>query len=90
MPSSSSPNGRYYLPETPSLELSGIECWTADFAGKFIEEQVFKSMKILGAWRRAEMKDFLLYPNKTSQDLDLNVRQKFTNDKAYTNSKFGL
>jgi hypothetical protein len=90
MPSSSSPAGRYYMPETPPLEPSGLECWTADLADKFIEERVLKSKKILSALRQANMKDWLLYLERTSQDLDLAVRQKFANDKAYTNNKFEL
>jgi hypothetical protein len=51
MPSSSSPACRYYMPETPPEEPSGLECWTTDLADKFIEERVLKSKKILGALR---------------------------------------
>ena len=36
------------------------------------------------------MKDQLLYPNRISQDPDLAVRQKFANDKAWTNKNFEL
>jgi hypothetical protein len=61
------------MPETPPLELSGLECWTTDLGDKFIAEQVRKSKRILTAQRRAEMKDFLLYPNRICQDLDLAV-----------------
>jgi hypothetical protein len=42
------------------------------------------------AQRRADMKDWLLHPNKVSKDPDLAVRQKWANDKAYTNTKFEL
>jgi hypothetical protein len=63
MPSSSLLVGRYYMPETPPLEQSGLKCWTTDLADRFIAEQVLKSKRILTAQRRAEMKDFLLYPN---------------------------
>jgi hypothetical protein len=66
MPSSSSPNGRYYMPETPPPELSGLECWTEDLAEKFIIDQVAKSKRILTAQRRADMKDWLLHPNRIS------------------------
>ena len=82
MPNSSSPTGRYYLPETPPPERSGLECWTADLLEKFIIERVPKSKRILTAQRRAEMKDWLLHPSRISQDPDLIVRQKFANDKA--------
>jgi hypothetical protein len=61
------------MPETPPLEPSGLECWTADLADKFIAEQVPKSKSILTAQQRAEMKDFLLYPGRISRDLDLAV-----------------
>jgi hypothetical protein len=87
---SSSPSGRYYMPETPPLEPSGLECWAADLAEKFLDEQVPKSKKILTAQRRADIKDWLLNPNKVSKDPDLAVRQKWANDKAYTNTKFEL
>jgi hypothetical protein len=36
------------------------------------------------------MKDWLLHPNRRSQDPDLVVRQKFANDKAWTNKNFEL
>lgn len=78
------------MPDTPPPEPSGLECWTADLADKFIEERATKSKKILTARRRADMKDWLLYPERTSQDPDPLVRQKFANDKAYTNNKFEL
>jgi len=90
MPSSSSPAGRYYMPETPPPELSGLECWTADLAEKFLDERVRKSKRILTAQRRADMKDWLLYPNKRSQDPNPVTRQKFANDKAWTNKHFEL
>jgi hypothetical protein len=90
MPSSSSPVGRYYMPESPPPELSGLECWTADLSDKFIAEQVVKSKRILTAGRRADMRDWLLHPNRISQDPDLAVRQKFANDKAWTNKNFEL
>ena len=57
MPDSSSPVGRYYMPESPPPELSGLECWTKDLSEKFIAEQVPKSKRILTARRRADMKD---------------------------------
>jgi hypothetical protein len=78
------------MPETPPPEPSGLECWTADLADKFLEEQVLKSKKILSAQRRADIKDWLSYPERTSRDLDLAVRQKLANNKAYTNNKFEL
>jgi hypothetical protein len=90
MPNSSSPVGRYYMPKTLPLKPLGLECWTADLAGKFIAEQVLKSKRILTAQRQAEMKDFLLYPNRISQDLDPIARQKFANDKAWTLKHFEL
>jgi hypothetical protein len=90
MPGSSSPAGRYYMPETPPPELSGLECWPKDLAEKFITEQVPKSKRILTAQRRADMKDWILYPDRTSQDRDPLVRQKFANDKAWTNQHFEL
>jgi hypothetical protein len=78
------------MPETPPPEPSGLECWTADLADKFLEEQVLKSKKILSAQRRADIKDWLSYPERTSRDLDLAVQQKLANNKAYTNNKFEL
>jgi hypothetical protein len=78
------------MPETPPPEPSGLECWTADLADRFIAEQVLKSKRILTAQRRAEMKDFLLYPNRISQDPDPIVRQKFANNKAWTRKHFEL
>jgi hypothetical protein len=78
------------MPETPPLEPSGLECWTADLANRFIAKQVIKSKRILTAQRRAEMKDFLLYPNQISQDPDPIARQKFANDKAWTLKHFEL
>jgi hypothetical protein len=68
MPSSSSLIGRYYMPKTLPPELLGLECWTTDLADKFIAKQVLKSKRILTAQRRAEMKDFLLHPNRISQN----------------------
>jgi hypothetical protein len=53
------------MPKSPPLESLGLECWTADLADNFIAEQVGKSKRILTA-QRAEMKDFLLYPNRIS------------------------
>jgi hypothetical protein len=47
MPSSLSLVGRYYMPESPPPELSGLECWTADLPEKFNTEQVAKSKRIL-------------------------------------------
>jgi hypothetical protein len=85
MPGSSSPAGRYYMPETPPPEPSGLECWTKDLADKFITEQVPRFKRILTARRRADMKDWILYPDRTSQD-----RQKFANSKAWTNNHFEL
>jgi hypothetical protein len=76
--------------ESPPLELSGLECWTADLPEKFIAEQVVKYKRILTARRRADMKDWLLHPNRISQDPDPAVRQKFANDKAWTNKNFEL
>jgi len=87
---SSSPVGRYYMPESPPPELSGLECWTKDLSEKFIAEQVPKSKRILTARRRADMKDWLLHPNRISQDPDPAVRQKFANNKAWTNKNFEL
>ena len=78
------------MPETPPPEPSGLECWTADLADKFIAERVLKSKRILTAQRRAEMKDFLLYPGRISRDSDSAVRQKFANDKAWTLKHFEL
>ena len=78
------------MPETPPPEPSGLECWTADLADRFIAEQVLKSKRILTAQRRADMKDWLLHPNRISQDPDPVVRQKFANDKAWTNKNFEL
>ena len=78
------------MPGSPPPESSGLECWTADLANKFIAEQVGKSKRILTAQLRAEMKDFLLYPNQISQDPDLAVRQKFANRKAWTLKNFEL
>ena len=78
------------MPETPPPEPSGLECWDADLGDKFINERVPKSKKILGAQRRANIKDWLLYPERTSQDPDLAVRKKFANEKAYANNKFEL
>jgi len=37
------------MPETLPPEPSGLECWDADLAEKFINKQVLKSKKILGA-----------------------------------------
>jgi hypothetical protein len=90
MPSSSPPTSRYYLPESPPPEPSRLECWAADLPDKFLAKRVSISKKILTARRRADMKDFLLFPDKTSQDPDPIIRQKFANDKAYTNSNFEL
>ena len=73
MPSSSSPVGRYYMAESPPPEPSGLECWTADLPEKFIAEQVGKSKRILTAGQQADMKDWLSYPNRISQDSDLVV-----------------
>jgi hypothetical protein len=78
------------MPETPPPEQSGLECWTTDLADRFIAEQVLKSKRILTAQRRAEMKDFLLYPNRISQDPNPVARQKFANDKAWTLKHFEL
>ena len=36
------------------------------------------------------MKDWLLHPNRISQDPDLVVQQKFANNKAWTNKNFEL
>ena len=58
------------MPESAPLELSGLECWTTDLPEKFIAEQVVKSKRILTARRRADMKDWLLHPNRISQDPD--------------------
>ena len=90
MPSSSPPNGRYYMPETPPPEPSGLECWTEDLAEKFVAEQVPKSKRILTAQRRADMKDWLLHLDRISQHPDLAVQRKFANDKAWTNKNFEL
>jgi hypothetical protein len=70
------------MPESPLLELSGLECWTEDLAAKFVAKQVPKSKRILTAKRRANMKDWLLHPNRISQHLDPAVQQKFANNKA--------
>ena len=35
MPGSSSLASRYYMPETPPPEPSGLECWPEDLAEKF-------------------------------------------------------
>jgi hypothetical protein len=90
MPNSSSPVGRYYMPESPLPELSVLECWTEDLSEKFVAEQVPKSKRILTAGRRADMKDWLLHLNRISQDPDPAVQQKFANDKAWTNKNFEL
>jgi hypothetical protein len=76
--------------ETPPPEPSRLECWTKDLAKKFIVEQVSKFKRILTAQCRADMKDWLLHPNRISQDPDLVVRQKFVNEKAWTNKNFEL
>ena len=78
------------MPKTLPPEPSRLECWTKDLAEKFIVEQVSKSKRILTAQRRAAMKDWLLHPNRISQDPDLVVRQKFVNEKAWTNKNFEL
>ena len=80
--SSSSPAGRYYIPKSPLPEPSGLEYWTKDLSEKFVAEQVPKSKRILTAQRRADMKDWLLYPDRKSHDPDPAVQQKFANDNA--------
>jgi hypothetical protein len=62
------------MPETPPPEPSGLECWDADLAEKFIKEQVPKSKKILSAQQRANIKDWILYLKRTSQNPDPAVR----------------
>jgi hypothetical protein len=82
IPSSSLPNSRYYIPETLLPEPSGLEYWTEDLAKKFITEQVPKSKKILTVQQQANIKDWLLYPNRIFQDPEPVVQQKFTNNKV--------
>ena len=78
------------MPESPPPEKSGLECWAEGLAKEFIAKQVPKSKRILTAQRRADMKDWLLHPNRISQDPDPVVQQKFANDKAWTNKNFEL
>jgi hypothetical protein len=78
------------MPKSPPLEQSGLECWAEGLAEEFIAKQVPKSKRILTAQRRADMKDWLLHPNRISQDPDPVVRQKFANDKAWANKNFEL
>ena len=78
------------MPKSPPLEPSGLECWTEDLSEKFVAEQVPKSKRILTAQRRADIIDWLSYPDRISCDLDLAVRQKFANDKAWTRKNFEL
>jgi hypothetical protein len=70
------------MPNTPPLEPSGLECWPADLANKFIAERVRKSKRILTAKRRANLKDFLLHLNRTCQNPSPAVHQRFANEKA--------
>jgi hypothetical protein len=90
MPGSSSLAGRYYMCVTPPPELDRLPCWTEDIAKKFLAERVPISKRILTAQRRADMKQWLLHPDVTSKDKNLAVRQKFANDKAWTNKSFEL
>ena len=78
------------MPESPPPEQSGLECWAEGLAEEFIAKWVPKSKRILTAQRRADMKDWLLHPNRISQDPDPVVRQKFANDKAWANKNFEL
>ena len=73
---SSSPAGRYYMPETPPPKPSGLECFSKELSELFIKERVPKSKKILTASCWADKKDWLKNPNSVSTDPDLAVRQK--------------
>jgi hypothetical protein len=67
---------------TPPPELDGLPCWTEDISEKFLAERVPISKRILTAQRRADMKQWLLHPDVTSEDQNPAVRQKFANNKA--------
>jgi hypothetical protein len=78
------------MPESPPPELSGLKCWTADLPKKIYCRTGSKFKRILTAGRRADMRDWLLHPDRISQDPDPAVRQKFANDKAWTIKNFEL
>jgi hypothetical protein len=78
------------MPETPPPEPSGVECFPEELAELFIKERLPESKKILTASRRADMKDWLRNPESVSTNPNPVVRQKWANDKAYTNAYYKL